>query len=135
MSSIYQEIRATLEKRLADTIGVPSIAWENVNFTPTTGTPYIKPMFQPTSRRPAVMGLNPQQRIQGIFTILCYYPENAGPGASQSLVDTLVDRFDATTDVTLSGTTVSLDYAEQNPSYSNAPWYVTPVTVGWYIYN
>ena len=135
MASIYQEIRSVLEHRLSTTAGIPDIAWENVSFEPTTGTAFVKPMFQPTSRRPAVRGLNPQHRIQGIFTILCYYPENAGPGASQSLVDSLVDRFASTSDISLSGTTVSLEYTEQNPSYLDSPWYITPITVAWYIYS
>jgi len=138
--SIYKDIRAALEKHLDDTAGLPDVAWENVDFSPTTGTAYVKPSFQPTSRRPAVRGLNPQHRIQGVFTILCYQPENIGPGASATLVDTLVDRFDSTTDISYTNASmetiqVSIEYTQQQPSYSVPPWYVTPITVAWYIYS
>lgn len=135
MSSINNDIRIALEKRLNDTVGIPVIAWPNVNYSPTTGTPFLKPMYQPTSRRPAVLGTAPQKRYQGLFTILCYHPENEGPAACHSTADTLIERFDATTDLTYNGTTVSIEYAEQQSSYSSPPWYVTPVTIAWYIYN
>ena len=135
--SIYADIRQCLENHLNTTTDftLPDIAWENVQYEPTTGTRFISVRFQPTSRRPAVRGLSPQHRIQGLFTILCYSPENQGPGSSQALVDNLVDRFESTTDITLSGTTVSIEYVEQNTPYSSPPWYVTPVTVAWYVYN
>ena len=62
MASIHDDIRAALEIKLAATSNIPTqIAYENVSFEPTTGTSYIKTNFIPTSRRPAVRGLNPQQ--------------------------------------------------------------------------
>jgi len=134
MSSTYKEIRVALETHLANMPSVPDIAWQNVDYTPTTGTPFIKFQFQPTSRRPAVRGPSPQHRYQGICTFLLHYPENVGPGASQDVVDAVVDRFEATTDLTESGTNVSIDYVEQNTPYHSPPWFVTPVTVGWYSY-
>lgn len=138
--SIYKDARAALENHLNDTSGLPTIAWENVDFKPTTGTGFLKAYFNPTSRRPAVRGSNPQHRTQGLFTILCYQPENIGPGASQTLVDTLIDRFNSTVDITYTNSDletiyVCLEYSEQQPSYSMPPWYVTPITVAWYTYN
>jgi len=139
MSSIYTDIRAALETRLGDTASIPDIAWENVSYSPTTGSPFIKPMFSPTSRRPAVRFTNPQKHYLGIFTLLCHYPENQGPGASQRVVDTLVERFDATTDVSYTNADsetiiLSLEYAEQKNPYSNPPWFVTPIIIGWQLY-
>jgi len=138
--SIYTEIRQALESHLNTTTNLPAIAWENVHYEPDTGTPFISARFQPTSRRPAVRGLNPQHRVQGIFTLLCHYPENQGPGASQTLVDRLIERFDSTTDISYTNSdletiNVCLDYTEQQPSYNTPPWYVTPIIVAWYTYN
>ena len=135
MSSVYKEIRQAFEARLAATSSIPVIAWENVDYKPTTDTPFIKFMFQPTSRRPAVRGTNPQHRYQGICTLLVHYPENEGPGASQDTVDALIDRFESTTDMTVSGVSVTVDYAEQNSPYTSQPWFITPITIGWYSYN
>jgi hypothetical protein len=162
MSVIYKKIRAALEKHLVDSsFTLPPIAWENVDFSPTTGTAFIKVQFQPTSRRPSVMGTNPQHRYQGIMTILCYSPEGSGPGTSQTVTDQLLTRFNSTTDIfydldsgqllteeaafliTESGSRllrdnviyVSVEYSQQESSYINSPWYVTPITVAWYVYS
>lgn len=133
--AIYQEIRSALEQRLASTSGLPAIAWENVPYSPTTGTPYLKPQFIPVTRRQAAMATTPPHYYRGIFRVLCYQPEGQGPGASQNLVDTLIDRFETTTDITSNGITVSIEGVQQESSYINSPWYVTPVTVSWFIYN
>jgi hypothetical protein len=74
-------------------------------------------------------------RYQGIVTLLVHQPENQGPGATEDLVDTLVDRFDATKDISYGSVTVSLDYAERERSYINSPWYITPIRIGWYRYD
>jgi hypothetical protein len=54
MASIQNDIRAALESHLAATSGLPSIAYENVAFEPTTGTSFLKVQYLPTVTRPAV---------------------------------------------------------------------------------
>ena len=117
------------------TPSIPAIAYDNVPYTPTVGTSFIKASLVPTSRRPAVRGLNPSNRYQGIFAILICTPEESGSGAGLDLADAITDRFEATTDISAGGIIVSLDYAEVGLSYPDAPYYCTPVTIGWYIYN
>lgn len=141
MSVIYKKIRAALERHLeqsdqgAGAFSIPDIAWENVDYSPTTGTEFLKVQIQPTSRRPSVLGTNPEHRYQGIMTILCHFPENVGPGVTHDLADQLLERFNSTTDITWDGVTVSIEYAQQESSYTNSPWYITPITVAWYIYD
>lgn len=140
MASIHDNIRSTLEDHLASITGIPEIAWENVNFTPTTGTPYIIPTFRPLMRRPAHRGLNPQHRYDGLFSIDCCSPENQGPGACDAIAELIIDSFESTTDISYAVDTnttviVSIDYAERLPGLSQSPWYVIPVNIGWYIYN
>ena len=131
----YEKIRAALETHLnTSSFSLPDIAWENVDYKPSTGTEFIKVQFLPTSRRPAVKGTNPRHRLQGIFRLLCHFPENQGPGNTQDLVENLIDRFDSTTDIILDGTTVRIEYTQQESSYSSSPWYITPVTVAWFSY-
>lgn len=139
MSVIYTDIRAALEKELQDAALAP-IAFENVSYSPTTGTSFLKPIFIPTIRRPAVMGTTPQQRYQGIFRVLCHAKEGAGPGAADSLANSVMEAFEATTDISYTNAsdatiTVSIDYADRGLGLLDAPWYIVPVTIGWYIYN
>jgi hypothetical protein len=158
MASYNRHIRNALENHLNTLDNIPDVAWQNVNYSPTTGTRFLKPMFQPTSRRPANIGTNPTQRYNGIFTVLVNSPENEGPSAGEGVADTITQRFESTTDLYWDISTDSLltesgyrlllesgdplalddviyvviDYAEQNSPYTNSPWYVVPVTIGWH---
>ena len=133
--SIINDIRACLDTHLTGTAGLPAVAHQNVPYEPTTGTTFVKVDMVPTSRRPAVRGLNPQQRYDGLYSILICTPENLGPGAGYDVADLLLDRFDATTDISLSGLTISIDYSEVRTSFLDSPFYCTPVTIAWYVYN
>ena len=133
--SIINDIRACLDTHLTGTVGLPAVAHQNVPYEPTTGTTFVKVDMVPTSRRPAVRGLNPQQRYDGLYSILICTPENLGPGAGYDIADLLLDRFDATTDISLSGLTISIDYSEVRTSFLDSPFYCTPVTIAWYVYN
>ena len=140
MASIYDNIRSALEDKLNTTAGLPTIAWENVDFKASTGTNFIKPTFIPTTRRPAVRGLTPQQRYEGLYTITCYTPENVGPGAADDLADSILEAFEATTDISYdvdTNTTIklSIDYAEREQGRTQSPWHYIVVNIGWYIYN
>jgi hypothetical protein len=140
MASIYDNIRSTLEDKLVNAVGATPIAWENIDFKPTTGTSFIKPQFIPTLRRPAVRGLLPQQRYDGLYTVFCYTPENVGPGAADDLADSIIETFEATTDISYSVDTnttlnLSIDYAEREQGRGQPPWYYVVVNIGWYIYN
>ena len=139
MSVIYNDIRAALEKKLADS-SLGQIAYENVSFDPTTGTSFLKPSLLPTVRRPTVMGSNPQQRYQGLFRILCHVKEGQGPGLGDSLANSVMEAFEAATDINYTNASnqtinVSIDYADRNAAVVDTPWYIVPVSIGWHIYN
>ena len=134
MASIYDDIRSAFEVKLSSVTDVPSIGWENVQFSPTTDQPYLKPRLIPTRREPAVRGVNPQMYYQGIFRIECYTPEGVGPSAGDDLADKIMEAFDATTDVGQAGTIVSIRYAEREQADIDGPFYMIPVNIGWDIY-
>ena len=69
MASIYRDIRAALETKLAAVSGIPTISYENVSYDRANGTSYVETSFLPTLRRPAVRGLNPSNAIKG-FSVL-----------------------------------------------------------------
>jgi len=139
MASIYDDIRAALEVKLSNVSGIPAIAYENLSFSPTTGTPFVQPRLIPVSRRPAVRGLNPQQRYEGVFRVFCYVPEGNGPSAADDLANKVLDAFDAATDISFTNalgrtTIVSVDYAERDNGFIDNPWYYVAVNIGWYVY-
>ena len=134
MASIYDDIRSALESTLNSVTDIPAIGWENLQFSPTTGTPYIKPRLLPTRREPAVRGTNPQMYYQGIFRVECFVPEGNGPSAGDDLADKIIDAFEAATDVGFGGTIVSIRYAEREMAEQDGPFYKIPVNIGWFIY-
>ena len=140
MASIYRDIRAALETKLSTVTDIPDISYENVSYDRTNGTSYVETFFVPQSRRPAVRGLNPQQRYGGVFTVVCYAPEGNGPGAADELADKVLEAFEATTDVSYTNGddetfVVSIDYAEREGGGLDTPFYYVPVNIGFYIYN
>lgn len=131
MSSIYSTIRQSLETHLSNIEGLPTIAYENVDFKPTVGTPFVTCMMIPVSRRAAVRGLNPTQRYEGIFAINCYSNEGSGPASADAIAAKVLDAFDATTDIG----SLSIEYSERDQGSVDTPWYIVPVNIGWYTYN
>jgi hypothetical protein len=138
--AIYDDIRAAFEVELSNISGIPQIAYENVNFTPTTDTSFVVPRLVPTSRRPAVRGINPQKRYDGFFRVSCYVAEGNGPAAADDLANLIITAFDATTDISYTNASsetiiVSVDYAERNEGRAVDNWYEVVVDIGWYIYS
>jgi|TARA_R110001632_G_scaffold44868_1_gene113973 hypothetical protein len=139
MASIQNDIRAALESKLSTTSGLPAIAYENVAFEPTTGTSFLKVQYLPTVTRPAVRGLNPQLRYQGVFSVTVFAPEGKGPATADDYANKVIDAFAATTDISFTNSDaetiiVSIDYAERQQGMIDSPWYFVPINIGWYIY-
>ena len=139
MASIQNDIRAALESHLAGTSGLPDIAYENVAFEPTTGTSFLTVQYLPTVTRPAVRGLNPQLRYQGVFSVTVFTPEGRGPATADDYANKVIDAFAATTDISFTNIDaetikVSIDYAERQQGIIDSPWYFVPINIGWYIY-
>lgn len=139
MADINRKIRAALETHLSTISGLPDIAYENVPYEPTTGQSFIRVAYMPTVRRPAVRGLNPQQEYRGLLALNVYAPEGSGPAVCEDIVEKLLEGFEATTDITYNDGsddyTVCIDYAERSIGMTDAPWYLIPVNIGWFIYN
>ena len=139
MASIHNDIRAALETHISTTANLPTIAYENVAFEPTTGTSFIRVQYLPTITQPAVRGLNPQLRYQGIFAVTVFTPEGNGPSTADDYVNKVIDAFQATTDISFTNAQsqtikVSIDYAERQQGLIDSPWYYVPINIGWYIY-
>ena len=130
----YDKILAALEKRVLDLQGVPAIAWENVKFTPTTGTPYIQTRFMPIDRRSPFVGLDADgkpfnQRYVGIFQLNLYYPESRGQKPTNTIVNEICDKFDAGTDLSHDGVYVTISQTERMRGINESPVSYTHLTL------
>ena len=140
-NNIYNTIRAALETRLASTfLGTGTdIAYENIVFSPTTGTLFLKPTFIPTVTQPAARGLNPQLLYQGVFNVMVNAPEGNGPNLADVTSNLITNAFAATTDISIvvgaETFIVRIRSAERQQGRIDTPWYAVPININWYIYN
>lgn len=129
------DIRVALENHLATTTpSLPSIAWPNVEFTPTTGTTYLRAAFIPITRRPVTAGPTPEQRHNGLFMVNIYTPENQGAAAGMAYADQIMARFNGSDSVVSGDVIVRFEYSEAKRPLHEQPFYVIPVEIGWYSY-
>lgn len=135
MTVVYDDIRNALETQLSGISGVPPIAWENVSYTPTTSTTFLRPSFAPLVRRPSHRGLNPQQYYAGAFFIDVVSPEGEGPGAGLTIAQTLVENFESTSTLTANSLDICIREAMIERAYTQDAWFITPVVIDWYTYN
>lgn len=134
--TVYNKIRAALEVKLSQITNIPYIRYQGNTYSPTTGTPYISCRLVPTSRRPAEVGTNPFNRYQGLFTINVYTPENQGSNNNQLICNSILSAFPAGThELVFDDQTVRIEYTEQLGSFEDSPWYITPISIGWYAYD
>lgn len=131
----YNLIRNILEHHLTQVTDVPEIFWEGVSEQPTDGVPYIKFKFQPTSTRPAVRGIDPQKRFQGLLRVFPYFPEGQGPQAVEACVNNILETFDATKDLSYGGHTLRVEYSERGQVLTDSPWVYVPINIAWYYYD
>jgi len=139
MASIHSDIRAALETHISNTANLPDISYENVAFDPTTGTSFIRVQYLPTLTQPAVRGINPQLRYQGVFMVTVFTPEGNGPSTADDYANKVINAFAATTDISFTNAQsetikLSIRYAERKQGLIDSPWYYVPINIGWYIY-
>lgn len=114
MSSVV--IRRALETTLADISTGFDTAWENVKFTPTTGTPYQRVNLVLAPPTNPEMGRFTQER--GFLQVALAYPLEGGPNAAQARAETIRATFRRGTSYTAAtadpGTmTLDLDFAAE----------------------
>lgn len=135
--TVTADIRAALEGQIANVTGIPSSAnraWENVEFTPDTGTSWVRMTLAPGEQRPAVRGPSPQILHEGIFLVDVFVPTGNGPNAAEALADAIRDQFTVDDVYTSNGANVRFRWSERGQGIVDEPWYLVPVTVSWYSY-
>lgn len=134
MSDIYQTIESALDATLQSITGIPSIAFENVEFDKDADSTFIEPVFIPTERIPAVRGINPQVRYQGLYRVEINTPRGIGKGSANVIASKIISAFKETTSISYGGKFISLRYVEKEVGAANGAFWTLPVNVGWYIY-
>lgn len=74
----------------------PNIAWDNVHFTPTDGTPWIRVSIQGSlSDFVSLGGASVKKRCLGIVFVQVFVPEGTGTQRADEIVDAIADALEA----------------------------------------
>jgi len=125
-------IRAAFVARLNTFPSLPSVAWENVPFTPVNGVPYIKPFLLPGEPSQAEMGTLGANRHVGVYQISIYYPASTGTLGLGTLRDALIDHFRRGTPLVRSGVNISIQRAYAGPMMQETDWVFVPITIQYF---
>lgn len=126
-----KSIREALEVALntwatANSVGV---AWQNVNFTPAANTNHARAYLLPAETLNPSLG-DAHKRFIGIFQVSIYTQQNKGPGAAETLADSLCTTFARGESFTAEGVTVRiLETPYTSPPQNDAGFYVNPVNI------
>src|SRR6056297_118710 len=131
--SATDSIWAALDTHLANTSGLPDIVYENApTDDPSQGSSFLEVAFIPTSRRPVVIGADPQKRYQGIYEVRVCTPRHIGTAAARALAATIEERFDGHARISGVDVTVNIEYSETRQGFNRDPFYCIPVLIGWF---
>lgn len=124
-------IRQAFETRLqtwATAQGL-DVAWENVEYLPTTDQAYIRPTLLPGKTNSLFLDLSGRD-YKGIFQVDLCMPIGTGPGTAEVLVTSLSTTFSGTfTQSSIRVTLMSPMHAA--PASPEADHYVIPVSAGY----
>jgi hypothetical protein len=107
-----------------------SIAWPNVNFTPTAGAGYLRASLLPAQSDQVTLGTAGRNRLRGLFQVAVVWPQGKGEVAPMDLAGRIIAGLKRGTIITNGGINVrvlSPPYVAppvQEPDWVNIPVYV-----------
>ena len=125
-------VRAALETKLNAMAPALQTAWENVGYTPVTGTAYQACYLMPAEPENPTLG-DGYYREHGILQISLFYPLQAGPQAAEARAQLIRTTFARGTSMTSGGVTVRIEatpYIGQGRQDGDR-WHV-PVKIRWF---
>jgi hypothetical protein len=133
MAAPETKIRAAFVTRLQTFPSLPSVAWENMSFTPGV-VPYLAPFLLPVEPFQAELGVNGQNQHSGVYQISIYAPAGSGTSAINTLRDNLVDFFKRGTTMVYSDISVQVVKAWPGPMLQETDWVHIPITIRYRVF-
>lgn len=124
-------VRAALEAKLNAMTPALAIAWQNVGYTPVTGTPYQACYLMPATPSNPTVG-DGFYREQGIFQVSLFYPLLVGSGAAEARAQLIRTAFKRGTAMTSGSVSVFVDTTPEigQGRADDDRWHV-PVKIRW----
>jgi hypothetical protein len=129
MSTKYKDLSGALGKQLNNVSGSLDIVWENTEYDPTIGRPFLRTWLLPNQTINSSLGLKGFSEYNGIFQIDCMYPIGSGWGSARTNVDTICSSFKRGTIVTYNKVEVRIWGSSPEPALIDGDWYRLPISV------
>ena len=136
--SSFDLVQTALEARLLTLTGLPKIgtavqvAWENVPFSPTPGSTWLRANFLPGEPARGAIGTGGLSEARGLFQVSVFTAGEAGSGAARRLADVIVSHFKSGTALSSGGLNIMVTRAWRDAGREEPDWYHIPVKVSWY---
>jgi hypothetical protein len=126
-----QSVRAALETKLNGITPALSTEWQNVPFTPVTGTAYQKAYLLPATPENPTLG-DGFYREYGIFQVSLFYPIQTGSAAAEARAQLIRTAFKRGTVMTSGSVKVLVDRTPEigQGRRDEDRWHV-PVKIRW----
>ncbi len=123
-------VRRALETALDAALSI-DVAWENVPYTPTTGTPYARAyLLAGEPDNPEMGGLITER---GFLQVSLFYPLGTGPAAAMATAEAIRTAFPRGASFTASGVVTQIERTpEIGPAMTEEDWYNLPVRCRFY---
>lgn len=124
-----KDLQSALNQQLEDEFPAMAIAWENVEYKPVLGTPYLSAYLLPAEPTVETLGPSPYIERKGIFQVSCVYPVEAGWGAAKGKAAEVVAAFPARQEFVYNGLTVRVEKSWPGPGVPKDGWFRVPVSI------
>lgn len=128
-------IRNALNARLNTLASLPSVAWENIAFTPKTTETHLRVNFLPAPTRPAANHKSAMDFESGVYQIDVYSPQDQGPNPASDVAESIRQHFSRGSTLVNSGITINI---EATPSMTlndrEGGFWRVRLTVPWFAY-
>jgi hypothetical protein len=134
MSTAFSDIPNLLESKLvALALGLP-VVWENLPLVPPA-TPFLQATTLPAAAQAAGLGVNAQNRVDGVFQVSVWTPAETGRGAGLTYADQIATGFKRGTNLSTGNTRIVTTAVSRAPSFvDDSGWFHTPVSVSFFAY-
>lgn len=129
-------IRNALNAHLATLSPLPSIAWENVAFTPSNTAVHLRVNFLPAPTRASANHRSAMDFESGVYQVDVYAPQNQGPNPASEVAESIRALFSR--GAVLNGADGLRVNIESTPSISQndreGPFWRIRLVVRWFCY-
>lgn len=120
------DVKQAFEERLSTMPSLPEVAWQNVGYEPTLGTPYIQPFLLESTGD--AYTFNMEQRTRGIFQINIYVEADKGGSEYLTIADNIYSHF-SFQDLSRNGTCIRVTNIDLEREGRIDSWMVVPISI------